>query len=47
MRMNFIGAKHFFAANGNLEFWSTYGDFESFAENTTKTLKQMMKNPEI
>ena len=44
--MTFIGAKHFFAANRNLEFGGTYGDFESFAKNKTKTLK-MMKNLEI
>ena len=44
--MSFIGAKHFFAANRNLEFGGTYGDFESFAENSSKTLK-MMKHLEI
>ena len=44
--MNFIGAKHFFAANRNLECGGTYGDFDSFAKNTTKTLK-MMKNLQI
>ena len=44
--MILIGAKHFFAANRNLEFVGTYGDFESFAKNKTKTLK-MMKNLEI
>ena len=44
--MNFIGAKHFFAANGNLEFGGTYGDFESFAKSNFKTLK-MMKNLKI
>ena len=40
------GAKHFFAANGNLKFGGTSGYFESFAKIKTKTLK-MMKNLEI
>ena len=40
------GAKHSFAANRNLEFGDTYGDFESLWRNRTRTSK-IINNLEI
>ena len=45
--MHFIDAKHFFDANRNPEFGGTYGDFESFAKNTSKTLKNVKKSSNL